>query len=207
MNRIFPRVLLLAAATGCLARRPPVIVAPIPDSGWDIALAQARRLAMQGAPAAADSVLVAFASDHLGSSDAMESNYWRALFRLDPKYGPTGARDALPLLDLYLASDSARDHRSEATALKHVAEEVDQLNSVIATATGKAQASTAAAVDARADVRSVTTDAQLQDAEIHRLRDELAKANDELDRIKKRLAEVQKKPDCCVGPPPKCCPR
>jgi hypothetical protein len=183
---------------GCVTVRPPSFFQSSAHRDWDIAVTRAQQLALSDSPIAADSVLVDYATRHAGSSYAMESLYWRALIRLDPQYGSAGAREALPLLDLYLADQQKRTHRDEAVSLKRAAEEIMRLNTLVDIAMGKAQSSTATAVEARGDARAAIAEAQAREAEFRRLRDELAKANAELERIKKRLAELEKKkPGCC----------
>jgi hypothetical protein len=185
---------------GCIAVRPPSFLQSRADRQWPSTLTEAHRLAVTQSPIAADSFLARFSADYPGTDEAIQASYWRAVFRLDPAYGPNGARDALPLLDLFLSTNPPRERRTEAELLKRLAESVDALNQLVASASTKAMTSTAVAADANAraadarnDVRTVVADVQTLEAENKRLKTELAKANEELDRIRKRLAEIQKK--------------
>jgi hypothetical protein len=168
---------------------------------WYETLRVAQELADDGSPARADSLLVQFSLAYPGSSRSPEASYWRAYFRLDPRFGSAGARDALSLLDAYLGSPEKQRHRDEALALKRVAEQVVRLNTLVDIATARPTSIPGAApdtanrspADARGDVRAAVAEIRAQDAEIRRLKDALAKANAELERIKTRLAEVQKR--------------
>jgi hypothetical protein len=183
---------LFLCASACVTVRRPGFMRGDSDREWRAALENAKRLSAAGSPVAADSALAQFTSLHGSADQATEALYWRATFRLDPAFGPHGAQSALPLLDLYLA-ENASEHHAEAVVLKRIAEYVDRLNAIAGAASNRAQSSNAAAADARADARNAMSDVQAQDAEIKRLRADLAKANEELELIKKRLLEAQRK--------------
>ena len=113
-----------------------------------------------------------------------DSLYWNAVSNLDPA-NKNGTLDAgIASLDSYLALPGKLKHADEATALRSLARSAQQLARVEATLQTKI---------ASADTKPRTepdTKARDEDMvkEIQRLKDELAKANDELERIKKRLA-------------------
>ena len=115
---------------------------------------------------------------------AADSIYWSAIAQLVPT-NKNGSRDtAVTLLDAYLKSAANRKHLTEATTLLALARDAQQLARV-----------QAALAQARSEVResnsgSTTAGARDEGAvkEIERLKGELARANEELDRIKKRLA-------------------
>ena len=114
-----------------------------------------------------------------------DSLYWRAVTHLDAA-NRTGSLDsALTLLDAYIAGDAIRAHRREALVLRQLARDSRQLARV-----------ESLLQQARADdpPRSSGTDGDVRRRdeaalkEIQRLKEELAKANEELERIRKRLA-------------------
>lgn len=171
------------------------------DDTMDAAMAQAGH----GQFDSADSLLAGYAMRHSGTSEALETAYWRALFKLDPSNRSTSVTQALALLDGYLADQRPRRHVVEATTLRRAAGQLEALNKLAANASAQAKdAATVAAsakanaADAKADAKSADANASAavdaKDAEIRRLKDELAKANTELERIRKRLGSPPPKP-------------
>jgi len=126
------------------------------------------------------------------AASAVDSLYWRAVANLSPT-NRNGSRDsAITQLDAYLKSSAAKKHANEAATLLSLARDAQQLARV-----------QAALQQARADVQSSdrrgdTNGAPARDEsavrEIERLKSELARANSELERIKKRLAAPPTKP-------------
>jgi len=175
--------------------------APSAEQQWPSTLSLADAHAMRGEFDAADSMLAAFAARYPGSDEALETAYWRAVFKLDPTNRNGSLPTALAELDGYLASNQRRDHIAEATTLRRVGGQLTELNKLAADALTQAQTAkvtaataTAVAVDAK-EAKAATVDANADaQVEIKRLKDELAKANAELDRIRKRLSQP---------PPPK----
>jgi hypothetical protein len=189
MTRSIPAALAsLVLATGCITVHTPAYLQGSGDREWPSTLSQARRLAATGEPYAADSLLMRFEARHPSSSKAIETAYWRALIRLDPQYGSAGAADALPLLDRYLAGGGKREHREEASALMRVADLVNRLNTQLTATTARANMSGGTSPPAATSLSAAEAE-----SEVRKLKEGLAKANDELERIKKRLAELQKK--------------
>lgn len=187
--------LLLASACGTLTAR----TAPSASDDWPPTLGMAQTRAMRGDFDGADSLLAAFATQHAGSDEALETAYWRALFKMDPSNKNGSVTTAVASLDGYLATERRRAHLTEATTLRRAAAQIAELNKLAASAMSQARDArttaanaTAAAADAKDAARTTGTepaaspDAQ---AEIKRLKDELAKANAELDRIRKRLTQ------------------
>ena len=166
---------------------------PEPEREWPATLETSKSDAARGAFGAADTVLAAFASAYPGSPEALETWYWRGLFRMDPSNQHSSMISAIASLDKYLGDQRPREHLVEATTLRHLASEIDGLNQLAASQMEQAKEATpptAPVIEVRPEVTKVNTDAQAaSDAEIKRLRDELAKANAELERIKKRLAQ------------------
>jgi hypothetical protein len=122
------------------------------------------------------------------SEIAPDSLYWRAVSHLDPSNKKGTLDSAIVYLDAYLAKPD-RPHATEAAVLRSLARNSQQLARLDA-ALQQARAN--------ADNRPRESDSKARDEEsikeIQRLKDELAKANEELERIKKRLAAPPTKP-------------
>lgn len=165
------RLALLFLALLAVACVRPVNMQPEPEREWPETLQRAQAAAEVGRFDAADSALVRFASRHPASPEASETLFWRALFRLDPANPSASPRDAAADLTTYLARPGRHEHLVEARALRRAALLADSLS---ATPGRRAGAAAAPATD--------------KDAEIARLREELKKATEELERIKRRLS-------------------
>jgi hypothetical protein len=147
---------------------------------WDATLAEARQDADSGKYDAADGALADFIALHNGSHEATEAIFWRGLFKVDPANRNGSLSAGISSFDAYLASDSASWHRSVAVVLRRTAALAQSLKvgATVATQTATVTPLTPADKDAM----------KSRDEEIASLRDQLAKANAELERIKKRLA-------------------
>ena len=150
--------------------------APVPATDFTATLSQASQDAGAGRYGVADKLLADYTVRFPASSDAVESMYWRAIYKLDPANQGASPRDASVLLDGYLASPSA-PHRSEALTLKRIASVLETRAAMPAATVVK--------------VEAAPTD-KSKDEEVSRLKDELSRANAELDRIKRRLAQPTK---------------
>lgn len=115
---------------------------------------------------------------------ASDSLYWKALLHLDAQNQKGSTDSAIKYLDAYLARDTTQKHRLEALVLRRLARDAMQLARVEAALQVAKSAEPAKAADA---AQAPRRDEELV-KEIQRLKDELAKANAELERIKKRLA-------------------
>lgn len=122
---------------------------------------------------------------HRGAPELAPSDslYWTALLHLDAMNQKGSTDSALKFLDAYLARDTAQRHRLEALVLRRLARDAMQLARVEA---ALQQARTTEPARAGAEPAPRRDEEAVK--EIQRLRDELAKANEELERIKKRLA-------------------
>jgi hypothetical protein len=152
----------------------------------------AQQRAADGRLAAADSTLANFAAQYPGTPEALETAYWRALYRIDPSSPQVSITTAMASLDAYLADPRPRQHVSEATILRRVAGQLDGLTKQTASAMAQAKDANAVAANAKAQAADAKAGAEAPvaaDVEIKRLKDELAKANAELDRIRKRLSQ------------------
>jgi hypothetical protein len=191
--------LAITLAAGCASFQSREGGSSAPARAWPATLADAQAAAGRGDFEDADSLLARFATAYPGTPETLETAYWRGLFRMDPSNHAESMPAAMASLDGYLADRRPRPHVAEATTLRRLASQIDGLNRIAAStiaqpnapAGGGGVGSTArsAAGDLRTETAKSAADAQASDAEIKRLRDELAKANAELDRIKRRLSQ------------------
>jgi hypothetical protein len=188
-------VCVVLMSTGC--GKLNAVTAPAPDRDWTATLATAHGLVAAGKFDSADSTLSSFAAMYPGTSAALETTYYRALFKMDPSNPHVSLGAAMASLDSYLADPRPRQRTVDAATLRRVAGQLDGLNHLATTAIAQAKDATNTAKDAKAqaaDARDAAakaaadTQTPTPDAEVKRLKDELAKANAELDRIRKRLA-------------------
>lgn len=132
----------------------------------------------------ADRILADYTQRHANTTGAAEAAFWRALFHLDPMNPTAGPPEAIALLNDYLAGSVAVRHQAAASTLRRVSEELGRSGVPMAAPTdGPAPA---ARPDARAESRA---EEKAREDEITRLKEELAKANAELERIKRRLTQ------------------
>jgi hypothetical protein len=172
-----------------------------PEGAWPSALATAEARVATGSFDAADSTLAGFALRFPGTPEALETTYWRAIYRMDPINPHVSLPAAMASLDGYLADKRPRAHVLEAATLRRVAGQLDSMKSLAATALAQARDATTTAKDAK-DAKALAAEAAkateaaapAPDLEIKRLKDELAKANTELERIRRRLAQPPPKP-------------
>jgi hypothetical protein len=141
---------------------------------WATTLAYADREVLATRFGVADKLLADFAERHAKTSEGYEATFWRALYKLDPTNGTATPHDAAVLLDAYLASSLTVPHRGAATTLRRVAGVLDKPPAVAAAGVPTAPASTASD--------------KARDEELVKVKEELAKANAELERIKRRVA-------------------
>jgi hypothetical protein len=170
--------LALAALTlaACAPTRRPESVVPSIASEWTVVLLQVTQDTQANRYAAAERLLADFATRHPSSVESADASYWRALYRLDPANPNASPREAGALLDGYLASSVPGSHRPEAAVLRRIA---SQMESRLAAANAAAQA----------PAPTTTAADKAKDEELLRVKDELAKANAELERIKRRLTQ------------------
>ena len=172
------RLILLASVvvTACGGGSQYVQTAPVTQTPFAATLSRAGDEASAGRFATADKALADYAVQHPASSEAVETLYWRAIYQLDPGNTSGSVHDGGVLLDSYIASPSAA-RRAEATSLRRIA-------SALESAKNAAGAQPAMVVKTEPAVAD-----KAKDEELARLKDELAKANAELERIKRRLAK------------------
>lgn len=172
-SQVFLALTLVVSAC-TTARAPLANPAPAPRSEWNAWLVQASQEATAGNYAIADRLLTDYGSRFPATPEAAEAMYWRALYKLDPSNAATAPKDAGVLLDGYLGS-GASTHRAEAQTLRRVATALEAAKGATAVTPTKTEV--------------VKVDDKAQAEEVARLRDELGRANAELERIKRRLAQ------------------
>ena len=160
--RSFPALLLVVAATACLRNPPALWPTTSVERRWEITLDAAFRAAGDGRYGDADRTILEFQGANTETSVALEGLYWRALLQLHPANKSGSTKAAIELLDRYIASGDQRPHYRDATVLRHIA---------------------SAAASPRDSVAVSSA------AENERLKAELAKTQEELERIKRRLAQ------------------
>lgn len=110
-----------------------------------------------------------------------DSLYWRAVAQLDAANTNGSTDSAVHLLNAYLANGTVQKHRVEALTFRQLARDA-QLLARVQAALSQQKTDTV-----RIRAAAANRDEELM-KEVQRLKDELAKANEELERIKKRLA-------------------
>jgi hypothetical protein len=190
MKFVLP-ALLLTIGTGCAEL--PRMETSVFQRDWNRTRAETRRNVEVGNYHAADRLLAEFARVHPNTREARESAFWRAAYQVDPANALGSLEMGIAALDGYLANEPEGWYRNEASILRRTALAAQAL---------AAGASRAWAPPARDTVVIVTEAKQTpaasqrsRDEEIAELRSqlarsktELAQANAELERIKKRLA-------------------
>ena len=167
--------------TGCnaLIRASRTPTQPPAPEAWARASAQAASEVGAGSYAAADRALADFAARYPHTPQALSATLRRAIYMADPSNQGATAREATALLDSTLAEPLDSASRSDARVLRRITSALQR------GATLSGGASNVSTPDSSA--RPV--DAKANSDEIQRLRNELAKANAELERIKKRVAQ------------------
>jgi hypothetical protein len=173
---LIKRIASLIAAASILAAcsqgsKPPE--APSPDDGFAAAVSAADKRVEAGDYSGADRILADYALKNKNTDNGMEIAFFRALYMIDPNNKNASMAEGVRALDIYLNTSRSKRYRPEALVLRRTAQ------SVLALRTNVAQTPRSS----RSDTVYVS-----REAEIAELKDQLAKANAELDRIKKRLA-------------------
>jgi hypothetical protein len=170
-NRLAYLAVCIAFAAGC-SHKPEVAKPPAPEIAFQGAIEGASKRVESGDYAGADRVLSEFALTHKGTVEANEIAFWRALYMVDPSNKNASVAEGLRAMNIYLANPSSKMYRPQAEAIKRVATLTQSLR----------------AQQAQTKVVGRDTVYVTREDEIAGLKDQLAKANAELDRIKKRLA-------------------
>ncbi|HYC51394.1 MAG TPA: hypothetical protein VEB19_09835 [Gemmatimonadaceae bacterium] len=118
----------------------------------------------------------------------IESIYWRAVGQLDTASTALSVESARALLDGYLSSTQKREHVREAMVLRRLTDASIQLAKVETSlrVSARTTENKPDAPDTKRDAEPKRDEEAVK--EIQRLKDELSKANAELERIRRRLA-------------------
>jgi len=168
-------VMLAVAFLGCA--QPPRRVVPSPVVSYATSLAAAQQRADSGDYSGADRILADYARRAGSTPEAREIAFWRALYMVDPANKTSSLSDGIRALDIYINTNSVSWYRPQAEVLRRMALTQQALR----------QAQSAAPRVNGRDTVFVSRENSRED-EIAQLKDQLAKANAELERIKKRLA-------------------
>lgn len=162
---------VVAFAVAACAKQPAA-VAPTPAAGFANAIEAARRKVDAGDYPGADRVLAEHALRVPGTQEAREIAFWRAMYIVDPANRTASIAQGIRALDIYLSSEGTLWYRPQAEVLRRCALVIQAVR----------QAQVPKQVNGR-DTVFIS-----REEELAALRDQLAKANAELERIKKRLA-------------------
>jgi TolA-binding protein len=181
--QIAAAALAAAMLTACsaLVRASSTPPQPPAPEAWVRASAIAAAQVGAGSYAAADRMLVDFATQYPRTPEALSATVRRALYKADPANPTASAREATVLLDSALALPLDSASRADARMVRRITTALERAAALAATAAGSN--ATSPDSSARADDTRSSSD------EVQRLRSELAKANAELERIKKRVAQ------------------
>ena len=182
--RVLPIVAWVLIA-GC-ANLPKPEPGPV-ERDWNRSLAEARRNVETGNYYAADRLLAEFARIHPDTREAREISFWRAAYLVDPANQLGSLSGGIAALDGYLQSEPSGWYRNEAIVLRRTAAAAQALTDARGGIGGPIV--TTGAVDTVVIApRSREVEIASLREQLARSKDELAKANAELERIKKRLA-------------------
>jgi hypothetical protein len=160
------------ALAGCSQRRVAEAPSPIAPA-FAAVLEAADSLVRDGNHVAADRVLSEFALKTQGTEESTEIAFWRALYMVDPANKRTSIAEGIRALNIYLETPGTRWYRSQAEVLRRTAQSVQSLRS---------------ANPSQPRIVGRDTVFVSREDEIASLRDQLARANAELERIRRRLA-------------------
>jgi hypothetical protein len=156
--------------SACAKPRAPV--AQPSAAEFAAAIEAARQKVDAGDYPAADKILADYSLRHQGTPEAREVSFWRAMYIVDPANRTASIAQGIRALDIYLATDGTIWYRPQAEVLRRTALVIQQVRQA----------------QMPKQVMGKDTVFISREEEVAALRDQLAKANAELDRIKKRLA-------------------
>ena len=178
MTRLLP--LLALAFVACSGIRIGQSSAP-PREQWMLTASAAQRAVDAGQHTRADTMLLDFATSHPNTPEALEAVYWRGVLAMDPNNPVASPKLAVAVFDYYLGEPAAA-RRAEVMVLRRIASRLELLDD-LALALSLGERNTAAALATGRPPSS----GDARDAEIARLKEELRKATEELDRIRRRV--------------------
>ena len=161
---------LMFVAAACATAPAPVTSTPAVE--FAAVIEQARLKVEAGDYPAADRILSDYALRHQGTQEAREVSFWRAMYIVDPANRTASVEQGIKALEIYLQSEGAIWYRPQAEVLRREALVLQSVRQV----------------PVPKQVNGRDTVFISREEETAALRDQLAKANAELERIKKRLA-------------------
>jgi len=165
-------LVVVALGIAACASQPKPQTTPTPAAEFAGAIEAARLKVDAGDYTSADRILADYSLKHPGTPETREVAFWRAMYLVDPANRSASIAQGIRALDIYLATDGAIWYRPQAEVLRRTALVIQQVR----------QAQIPKQVAGR-DTVFIS-----REEEVAALRDQLAKANAELERIKKRLA-------------------
>lgn len=189
--KIFLPALLMTLGSGC-AELPRVETRAF-QRDWNRTRAETRRNVEAGNYHAADRLFAEFARVHPNTREARESAFWRAAYQVDPANSLGSLDTGIASLNAYLANEPEGWYRNEASILQRTALAARGLALGASRGWEPPPPDTVVIVTQARD--TPTRSQRSRDEQIAELRSqlarnktELAEANAELERIKKRLA-------------------
>jgi hypothetical protein len=163
---------------------------------WPVTLLTAKHAAAGERYQSADQVLLEFSHRYAGTPQAHEVTYWRAMVALHSAAQRPAALDtASALLEAYMAAGPSAPQYLEAAAAKLLIEqaaakeaELAQVRRALSQARTEVARERPAAQPGREPARQERQDQRNLAGEVEALRAELNRANQELERIRRRLA-------------------
>ena len=190
MRIFFTSLAMISLVTACA--QLPRVEPSLAERDWNRMRADARRNAEAGNYHAADRLLAEFARIHPDTREARETVFWRGAYLVDPANTLGSLEGGISTLDGYLATEPEGWYRNEAEILRRTAVAARGL---AAGASRGWAPDTVVIVTQAPDSAASPPPRRSRDEEIAELRSqlarsktELAQAQAELDRIKKRLA-------------------
>jgi hypothetical protein len=185
MRRELPLLALALVLSGCanVLRSTATCPCAMPPASWTTVLREADQLAEEGRFAAVDSTLIAFERSNESNHFSREIVFWRALYQLDPRNQTAQKDEAVRMLDGYLRSDSVYWYRAEARVLRQLA--AIPASTVVITEPPPTGFPPPTTVPITRAADATLTE---KDVEIQALRERVARLNEELERIKRRLS-------------------
>lgn len=177
---MLPVVLLSGCALTRASSPPP---RPTAREAWPGASIVAAEQVAAGRYSTADRWLADFVTQYPGSREASSATVLRALYMADPANQGATAHGATALLDSALTTSPDSASRADVRAMRRITLALERA----AALTGGANPGNPS--NPNADVSVHPEETKARDDEIQRLKTELAKANAELERIKKRVAQ------------------
>jgi hypothetical protein len=170
IKRVETLIAIAFIAAACA--KQPAAPAPTPAAGFAGAIEAARQKVDAGDYVEVDRILAEYALRAPGTQEAREISFWRAMYIVDPANRTASIAQGIRALDIYLATEGTLWYRPQAEVLRRAALVIQSVR----------QAQAPRQVNGR-DTVFIS-----HEEEMASLRDQLAKANAELERIKKRLA-------------------